>query len=471
MDPAAVARLSQRTWEESIVPAITDYIRIPAKSPMFDPDWEEHGHIEDAVSLVEGWCRENGPPGLAIEVVRLPGRTPVILMEMEGEGDDTVLLYGHLDKQPEMTGWREPLAPWEPVLEDGRLYGRGGADDGYSAFAAVTALRALREHGGSHARAVVLIEGSEESGSPDLPAYLDHLADRIGQVDLVVCLDSGCGDYERMWGTTSLRGMAAGTLRVEVLRDGVHSGDAGGIVPSSFRILRQLISRVECPETGRVTVMACHAEIPEQRREQAETAAAILGDTVHSRFPWSDTTSPHSGDVAKLVLARTWEPSLEITGVGGIPAIEDAGNVLRPATEAKLSFRLPPTSDPVAATEAITEVLTADPPQGASVSFDPEDPAGGWSAPALSPWLEAAVEKASQEAWGKPAAWMGEGGTIPFMAMLGEKFPEAQFLITGVLGPEANAHGPNEFLHVPYATRLTSAVARVLHEHASRRDG
>ena len=468
MDSAAIAQFSQKMWNDSIVPALTDYIRIPAKSPMFDPDWEENGHIERAVDLVEQWCRENGPAEMTIEVVRLPGRTPVILMEIEGDGEGTVLLYGHLDKQPEMSGWRDGFGPWDPILEEGRLYGRGGADDGYSAFAAVIALRALREHGGRHARAVVLIEASEESGSPDLPAYLDHLDDRIGLVDLVVCLDSGCGDYERLWGTTSLRGMAAGTLRVEVLRDGVHSGDAGGIVPSSFRILRHLLSRVECPETGRVTVMACHTEIPEQRREQADVAAVVLGETVHARFPWSAAAVPHTDDIAQLILARTWSPALEITGMDGIPAIENAGNVLRPITEAKLSFRLPPTADPVAATAAIAEVLTADPPQGALVEFDPESPAGGWNAPPLATWLGDAVEKASQEAWGKPAAWMGEGGTIPFMAMLGQKFPEAQFLITGVLGPEANAHGPNEFLHVPFATRLTGAVARVLQEHASR---
>ena len=468
IEPAAALAHSGTTWEKSILPALARYIAIPNRSPAFDREWREHGHMERAVSLVADWCRARPVPGLTLEIVRLPNRTPLILMEIAGALDDTVLLYGHLDKQPEMTGWSDGLGPWTPVRRGDRLYGRGGADDGYSAFAAVTALELLARAHARHARCVLLIEACEESGSFDLPAYVDHLAARIGKPSLVVALDSGCGNYDQLWGTTSLRGMVTGTLRVEILREGVHSGDASGVVPSSFRILRELLSRIDDERTGEIRVQALHAATPPDRAAQAEAAAVVLGDSVSSRFPFVDGARPMGANNAERILARTWQPTLSITGIDGIPAPGSAGNVLRPYTAAKLSLRIPPSVNGVAATAALKRVLETDPPYGARVSFDAEMPGQGWNAPPFAPWLERAMNEASQTYWGKSAVFMGEGGTIPFMGMLGEKFPEAQFLITGVLGPGANAHGPNEFLHIPTAKRLTCAVARVLEAHAER---
>lgn len=469
LDARAALAHSEIVWEDSILPALERYIAIPNRSPAFDPQWREHGHMERAVSLIADWCRARPVPGLTLEVVRLPNRTPLILMEAPGDGSETVLLYGHLDKQPEMTGWSDGLGPWTPVRRGDRLYGRGGADDGYSAFAAVTALELLARAAARRARCVVLIEACEESGSGDLPAYVDHLAARIGQPSLVVALDSGCGNYDQLWGTTSLRGLLGGTLRVEILREGVHSGDASGVVPSSFRILRALLSRLEDERTGEVRVPELHASIPADRTAQAEAAAAVLGDSVSSRFPFVAGARPMGERAAERVLARTWRPTLSITGIDGVPPLGSAGNVLRPATAAKLSLRLPPTVDGDAAAVAVKRVLEADPPYGARVTFHPELPGQGWNAPPFAGWLERAMGEASHAYWGRPAVFMGEGGTIPFMGMLGAKFPAAQFLITGVLGPGANAHGPNEFLHVPTAKRLTCAVARVLEAHAEAR--
>lgn len=466
LDSRALADFVDRTWEEEILPALHDYIRIPNKSPLFDPDWVAHGHMARAVELIEGWCRQRDIPGLQVEVVQLEGRTPLLFMEVPGDVDDTVLLYGHLDKQPEMTGWREGLDPWTPVREGDKLYGRGGADDGYAAFAALTAIEGVRRHGGRHARCVVLIEACEESGSTDLPAYMEHLAARIGTPSLVVCLDSGCGDYERLWGTTSLRGMVVGNLKVEILREGVHSGDASGIVPSSFRILRRLLSRFEDEETGLVAA-DFHVDIPRQRLEQASRAARVLGD-VAGKFPFVEGARPMVEDPVEQILNRTWRPALSITGVEGIPPLQDAGNVLRPYTAVKVSLRVPPTLDPEQATKRLEEILLTDPPYGAKVSFEPEKGGPGWNAPDLAPWLDEAVEAASQAHFGNPAAWMGEGGSIPFMGMLGERFPEAQFLITGLLGPASNAHGPNEFLHIPAGKKLTACIAEILHRHALR---
>jgi acetylornithine deacetylase/succinyl-diaminopimelate desuccinylase-like protein len=468
LDRDALAAFSGQTWDREILPQITDYIRIPNKSPLFDPQWQKNGHMDRAVALIEAWCRARPIRGLQVEVVRLPGRTPLICMEVPAfpqaaaPGAPAVLLYGHLDKQPEMTGWREGLGPWQPVREGDKLYGRGGADDGYAAFASLTAIEAVQKFGGTHARLVILIEACEESGSPDLPAYVDHLAPRIGAVDLVVCLDSGCGDYERLWSTTSLRGMIAGDLRVDVLREGVHSGDASGIVPSSFRILRQLLDRVEDSGTGRVLLDECQVSIPPQRIEQAKTTGRMLGEAVAGKFPFVEGARPMPGDLTEHILNRTWRPTLSITGAGGLPALQDAGNVLRPFSALKLSFRLPPTADAARAAQRIKQVLESDPPYGARVSFNAEKGSSGWNAPALAPWLEASVDAASRRFFGQPPAYMGEGGSIPFMGMLGAKYPQAQFLITGVLGPGSNAHGPNEFLHVPTGKALTACVAQVL---------
>jgi acetylornithine deacetylase/succinyl-diaminopimelate desuccinylase-like protein len=386
-------------------------------------------------------------------------------MDIPGDNDDTILMYGHLDKQPEMTGWAEGLGPWIPVIRDGKLYGRGGADDGYAAYASLTALMALQKENMPHARCVVIIEACEESGSFDLPFYIAHLKDRIGTPSLVVCLDSGAGNYDQLWLTVSLRGMAAGTLRADVLAEGVHSGYASGVVPSSFRVLRQLISRLEDEITGKILPDYLHAEIPEQRMQQNQIMAEALGDGVFQAYPFCDGVQPQASSNLERLLNRTWRPALSVTGAEGMPALASAGNVLRPYTALKLSMRLPPTVDGEEATKNLKATLEADPPNNAKISFEADHAASGWNAPDIAPWLHKSLEKASQAAYGQPVMYMGEGGTIPFMAMLGEFFPQAQFMITGVLGPNSNAHGPNEFIHIPFARKLTACVTQVIADH------
>ena len=455
----------REAWETSIVPALKEYIAIPNESPAFDPRWREHGHMDRAVDLFARWARDQNVPGMELHVARAEGRTPLLLMEIPGSGRGTVLLYGHLDKQPPMEGWRPGLGPWTPVLEDGKLYGRGGADDGYGMFAALTAIRALQLDSIPCARCVILIEACEESGSFDLPHYVDALADRIGTPELVVCLDSGCGDYERLWVTTSLRGVINATLSVSTLTEGVHSGAASGIVPSSFRVLRRLLGRLEDESTGTILPPELHAEIPSDRLAQARAAAGVLGEGVYREYPFQPGATPVVDDATELVLNRTWRPQLEIIGAAGLPALEQAGNVLRPETRVKLSLRIPPTADPDAAVTCLRNTLAKDPPYGARVAFEPGQGTGGWNAPPFAPWLEESMSRASREFFGKDACATGEGGTIPFMAMLAEKFPQAQFMITGVLGPRSNAHGPNEFLHIETGINLTGCVAGVLQDH------
>ncbi len=457
-------------WTGEITRTLTDYIRIPNKSPAFEPEWEKTGHMERAVELLSSWAKSKLPalPGATLEVLREKGRTPLIVIDVPGQGSETIVLYGHLDKQPEMTGWSPGKGPWTPILEGDKLYGRGGADDGYAIFGSLAALLALKKQGVAHARCVVLIEASEESGSPDLPHYMSKIAKKLGDVALVICLDSGCGDYDRLWLTTSLRGLAGGVLRVEVLREGVHSGDASGVVPSSFRILRLLLDRLDTAKTGAVRLKELKAAIPKHRIAEAREAAKALGREVYTKFPFVRGMQPADDDLVELILNRTWRPALSVTGFEGAPAPANAGNVLRPMTVAKLSMRLPPTVDPVAAADAMKRELERDPPYGARVQFTVEEPGGGWNAPATAPWLLSALKAASKKSWGAPMAMMGEGGTIPFMGMLGRVFPKSQFVITGVLGPNSNAHGPNEFLHIPSGQRVTEVVAQTIAAHAGR---
>lgn len=455
-------------WDEDIVDRLTEYIRIPCKSPAFDADWARAGHFDAAVELLTTWARTQiaGIVGARLDVLRLEGRTPTIIVEIPGNSAETVLLYGHFDKQPEMEGWSQGLGPWTPVLREGRLYGRGGADDGYALFAAITAILGLRAQGIRHGRCVILIEGSEESGSPDLPAIIAHLAPRIGRPSLAVCLDSGCGNYDQLWLTTSLRGLTGGKLTVEVLNEGVHSGAASGIVPSSLRLLRILLGRLEDAATGAIVPSAFHAPIPAARVRQAEVVAAALGEVIAAAMPWAPGMQPVTPDPAELLLNRTWRPQLAVIGADGLPPTTSAGNVLRPRTTLALSLRLPPTLDAAEAGRALKALLEADPPYGATVRFEPGPSGSGWEAPALAAWLEASLDRASRKTFGREVALAGEGGSIPFMGMLGAALPDAQFVVTGVLGPHSNAHGPDEFLDIATARKVTAAIAIVLADHA-----
>src|SRR3990172_5072412 len=348
LNSAKLAEYCFKNWDESALPELIEYIRIPNKSPMFDPDWQTNGYMDQAVQQFEHWCRTRKIPGMQLDVVRLPGRTPLIYMDIPGDSDQTILLYGHLDKQPEMTGWRDGLGPWQPVLDGDRLYGRGGADDGYATFASLISIMALKEQGIPHARCVVIIEACEESGSYDLPFYIDALADRIGKPELVNCLDSGCGNYDQLWCTTSLRGLIGGELKIEILDEGVHSGDASGIVPSSFRILRQLLNRIDDCNSGMVIAAEFNAAIPAKR-------------------------------------------------------ITQAGNVLRGKTSVKISLRLPPTVDAQAASQKLKSLLEEHPPYGAKVKFTPDWAAHGWHAPETEPWLEKTLDTASLHHFGRNA--------------------------------------------------------------------
>jgi len=475
LDAAQVLSEVSDAWDHDLVKQLSDYIEIPAKSPAFDPDWAQSGYLELVLQRAADWVRAQKVAGLTLEIIRLPGRTPVMFFDVQAtrplaQGSQTVLMYGHLDKQPEFDGWRAGLGPWTPKYIDDKLYGRGSADDGYATYAAITAIQALKSQNIEHPRIVGLIETCEESGSPDLLPYVDALRSRMGDVGLVICMDSGAGNYDQLWLTTSLRGMASGVLKVEVLTEGIHSGDASGLVPSSFRIMRHVLDRLEDSETGRMLPKSFHCEIPVERRQQAQATAAILGDEIYKRFPWAHhdcggsslVAIPTTLDPVEALMRRTWMPTLSVTGAEGFPALKDAGNVLRPYTAFKLSLRLPPLIDADVAVAELKALLEDNAPYQAKVTFEGASASSGWNAPAITPWFEQALNQASQAHFGAPVGYIGQGGTIPLMNLLSEGFPTAQMMVCGVLGPKSNAHGPNEFLHIPYAKRLTASVAHVI---------
>lgn len=454
-------------WDDEVVPTLHRYIEIPNKSPAFDADWEEHGFMQAAAELLVEASKRIPVKNAHFEIIQLLERTPVILIDVPAtQGcEGNVLCYGHYDKQPEFDGWEAGLGPWQPVLRNDRLYGRGGADDGYAIFATLAAISALDDQGIGHPRCCVLIEGCEESGSFDLPFYIDHLREVIGKPDVLICLDAECGNYDQLWLTTSLRGLVSGTLKVEVLTEGIHSGGAGGIVPSSFRVLRAQLEKIENATSGRL-LDALYTEIPAYVGTEAQDAADTLGTIIIDRYPWHGRTKPNTDDIAGLIVRNTWEPSLATVGLGGAPDTSIAGNTLRPFTSAKLVFRLPPDINAQEAAAAVKQALELRPPCDASVDFDVDAAESGWFRKPLSAQLTESLSRASEAFFNQPLRHIGCGGTIPFLGMLEQKFPDCQFVATGVLGPHSNAHGPNEFLHIPTGKRVSACMATVLQDAA-----
>jgi acetylornithine deacetylase/succinyl-diaminopimelate desuccinylase-like protein len=475
MDGSSVRDAITRTWADEVIPSLSGLIEIPALSPSFDSSWAAAGHLRAAVDHVAAWAGSRAS-GVRCEVVELDGRSPLLLVDVPASagaaGPGTVLLYGHLDKQPALGEWLPGLAPWRPVLRDGRLYGRGSVDDGYAGYAAVTALEAVRAAGGEHSRAVILLETGEESGSPDLPAYLEHLTSRLGDVSLVICLDGGGGtDYERLWLVSSLRGAVMATVTVRVLEAGMHSGIVSGIVPSSFRIMRQLLDRVEDAATGEIKLPEMNVSIPPERRADAVALVALEPDAVGRGIPFAPGMSAASPDPVELILNNTWRPSLSVVGGDGLPESKVAPAVLRPATSLRLSFRTPPIADVSAARVALEKVLTTEVPYGAQVEVSDFVTFSGWSAPAPSPWLSAALDALTGPVFREPYRQVGIGGSVSFMEMLGRRYPDADFVATGALGVDSNMHVPDEWLNVEYAERVTAAVAHLIDAHALRASG
>ncbi|KEG12097.1 putative peptidase M20/M25/M40 [Trypanosoma grayi] len=463
VDWTTVQKSISEEWDKSVVPTLSAYTEIPNQSPNYDKEWATNGLMEKAMNVLVEWAKAQPIKGLKYELVEEKGRTPFLFVEIEGTEPtaNTLLMYGHMDKQPPLLPWAEGLHPYKPVYRDGKLYGRGTADDGYAIFSALTAVAAVQKQGLPHGHIVTIIEACEESGSTDLSYYLDRFKSQIGNVDMLICLDSGAMNYDQLWLTTALRGVSGGVLTVETMREGMHSGISGGVIPDTFRIARILLDRIEDASTGEVKIPEAHCTIPETVIKSMKTMNEVQ---FKEQYPLLPGVSSEPGDNAELALRNSWKPCLTVTGAN-LPPTATAGNVIRAKTTLRLSLRLPPLADANVATEAMKKILTANPPYGAKVCFEPDIAGFGCATPELKPWLATALAEGSQTAFGKPFASQGMGGSIPFIAMLLKKFPAAQFIITGVLGPMSNAHGPNEFLHVPFAKGITLCVARMIADH------
>uniref|UniRef100_A0A7S1R526 Peptidase M20 dimerisation domain-containing protein n=1 Tax=Neobodo designis TaxID=312471 RepID=A0A7S1R526_NEODS len=456
-------------WDAEVVPTLSEYIKVPNLSPMFDPDFATNGLQEKAFALLIDWLKQQPVKGMKYELLEEQGKPPFLCIEIDGTVPTakTLLMYGHMDKQPPLRPWAEGLDPYEPVIRDGKLYGRAGADDGYAIFASVLSVMALQREGIPHSRVCIIIEADEESGSSSLKGWIEKTKDRLGDVDLVITLDSGSCSYDQLWVTTSLRGVAIVSVECSTLYEGMHSGIAGGVVPDTTRILRHQLDNVEDSRTGDIKVAECHCEIPAAIREGGYASLEKLGfDAFLAQFPFQQgVKAENTTSVADLAIRNFWKPSLTIVGVDGLPSVADGGNVLRQLTRFKLSIRLPPNVDGAVAAKAVAAALERDPPNGVTVKATVMGFANGWASPPISPWLMESLNTGSQQVFQKPAALLGLAGTIPFLGMLGEMFPQAQFVISGVLGPQSNAHGPNEFLHIGFGKGVNGCMARVVADH------
>jgi len=451
-------------WHGHTLQALEHFVSIPSRSPLFDPSWESHKYLLQALQFACEFGQSLFPEA-RFEVLESPGKTPLLFFELEASGKsddkDAVLFYGHLDKQPEASGWGAGRAPFKASHEGNILYGRGAADDGYSVFAALSVIHAMRTGSLPHPKIFGLFETCEESGSYDFSFWVNRLQSRIGSIGLAVILDSGCIDYDRLCITTNFRGLVCATLKVSVLAHGVHSGTASGLVPDSFMIARQLLDRLEDSTSGKLHPKAFYTEIPPVRRKQVEAKASLL-KTLDGVFPWLEQPALRFHNLTDGLIAQTWLPQLAITGANGLPEIANAGNVLRAGTALRLSLRTPPCVDATLALDTLRETLLAQPPFGARVELTDEAAYDGWNAQPEQPWFAEAVETASQEIFGQSAVYSGEGGSLSIFDVLQGAWPNAQFFLTGVLGPQANAHGPDEALRLDYAEKLCRAVARVI---------
>ncbi len=467
-------KMSDFFWEETGLPALRATVPIKALSPKFDPNWATTGEIDRMVEFLKTWVDDQYYPRLTAEIIRIPGLTPLLYVDIAGDAPGTVVFYGHGDRQPEFKGWRPGLDPWKAVDERDRLYGRGTADDGYALFAAMGALTILNTQYWSLPRCIILIEMSEESGSPHLTAHLEALKERIGKPDMVACLDAGCGDYKRAWVATSLRGTISFKLGVRVLAQGVHSGEAGGIVPDSMRIMRALLNRLEDAETGRIHLSSANVVIPSDRLRESYAAGNLLGaEALHKLFPLAGATRLMKDEPDLLLVSNAWEPSLTVIGIeDGVPEKDrqSPGNTLRSETIFHCSLRIPPTADPEAVIRELRALLTAPGqiPYNADVTLTINGGYAGWNSKPHASWLEQAIHHGSQAFFGNPPGLMGVGGSIPFVEIFRRMFPDAESIITGILGPESNAHGPNEFAHKPMLKMLTAWLAEILAAFVAR---
>ncbi|WP_395652964.1 dipeptidase [Phycicoccus elongatus] len=384
--------------------------------------------------------------GLTVEIVREGGR-PAVIAHIDGpEGAPTVMLYAHHDVQPpgDDAHWDSP--PFEPTERDGRLYGRGAADDKAGIMAHLAALRA---HSGKLPVGVtVFVEGEEEIGSDSLPTILERHGEKL-RADAIVLADSTNWAIGEPALTTTLRGMIRVVVTVTTLDHGIHSGMFGGPVPDAITALVRLLATMH-DDTGNVAVAGLKEGVAadldyDEARLRAESGLLDGVDLIGSGS----------------ILSRIWtKPSITTIGIDA-PTVATSSNTLVPTASAKISMRLAPDEFDLDGFEALKKHLLDHAPWGARVEVHLDDRGNGFAAHAQGPVYDQA-RAAFADAWGVQPVDIGVGGSIPFVAAFAEKFPQAAILVTGVEDPDARAHGANESLHLGEFEKVCVAEAVLL---------
>lgn len=481
-------------WKSSIKSDFEQFVRIESITPQYvmGSTAEKLKGICEALNLAMDWVNKQSdlnatltagiPQGSpcaanqAHETVETDAAhlTPILLIQIPGtapEGSGSVLMYGHWDKQAiaDVKAWNEPkgsmkTGPFQPNIANGRLYGRGTADDGYALFFSIAAIQALRANGIPYPTVNFILDFDEEGGSVNLERYLEKFSFKIGTPDLCITLDSGAGDYNRIWNTTTERGIVTGTLTVKVLTDSVHSGDGSGIIPNPQRIMRHLLSRLEDPVTGKILPSEFQVEVPATYLADVFSQATNIVPSTIKGFPWFGYATTAASNPVELILNRIWRAGLAVTGVDGLPSTAAANNVVVGSVSYQLSLRLPPPLRIDEVQRQLKDLFEKDPPYGATVTYDYEGApaANGWMSPPQPRWLSEAIDQASQVLFQQPSAPLGDGGTQPVLAILKEKFKETLFFASGVAGPGNNEHAANENLNIKYAEQLSACEAYVL---------
>ena len=452
-------------WDNWYVKGLCEFIEVPNLTPMVDPNYLTNGLNEKAMALVDDYINKLEIKGISKKIFQPDGMTPLIVYAVdkaEGGSDAQIMFYGHLDKQPWMDGWDEGLGPTKPVIRGEYLYGRGGGDDGYSPFSTMLAIKNAQLQGIKHSRIVLVLETEEESGSPNLINLLNIAKDFIGNPDYLFCLDSGAFDYNQLWLTSSLRGITLMDVTVKAGKGGYHSGEVGGIVPETFRVMRHLLNRLDDPKTG-LPMEELNTELPAYARPEAERMVALSGEAMCKKYKMEEGVKYCSQDnLVEMYLNNTWRANLSVTGAGGLPDYNRAGNVVRPQTTLRLSYRLPPNMDCHKAAAIVKQKLTTDVPHDCIVEIKGDHNGNGWCMKDPEPWFHDVINNASKNFYDREYGSYGMGGSIPFLSQLGGLYPNTFIVALGLLGPQSNAHAPNESVNLTYAKKLTMCMSHIL---------
>ena len=447
------------------LPWTKKFVAVPNTSKAFDPEWETNGRLETACQLCIEYAQAIQIEGIELEMHKDPGVSPLLLGRVAPSkqvGSIRIVTYGHLDKQPyHSEEWEEGLHPTTPVEKNGYLYGRGAVDDGYNFFTVLAVLKAFQELRIPHDEFLLFYECNEESGCTDIAHYLNKLKEQIGAPDVMFCLDEGSVSNQMFSLSTSLRGALNFSLKVSVLEKSMHSGVASGIVPSSFRIARELLERIESGKTGEM-VPELQVPVPEQKLKEASANAKLNGSGIHTSLCMCKGVQPVTLNLEELYLNNVWKAQMEVIGQGGIPSLAQAGNVLRDHTELLVSLRTPPTLSCTAAFDTIKNILTSQVPYNAKVEVEMESFGDGWFSGHLSAALISTVDKHSMEVFGNPALLYGSGCTIPFIHLIQQQLPKTLLLVTGADLPDSGIHGPNERLDIEFLVRFAKTFACIL---------